>query len=245
MQEIGKEGQEKIRHSSVLVVGAGGLGSAVCPYLVAAGIGELFIIDADNVSIDNLQRQVLYRENQVGKSKAMEARKSLQDLNSEVKITAFDEYFSPENAAELVKKADIVIDACDNFKTRYLINDVCVGLDKPFVYGAISEFSGQLAVFNYRQGTTYRCLFPDEKEIIDSQKGVVGVFGVLPAIIGCLQVNEAIKLITQYGELLADKLFHLNLKNNQTNIVNIPSSSYCRQIALDNFQDRLSFSLGG
>ena len=222
LSEIGEEGQQKIRQSSVLVVGCGGLGSAVCTYLVAAGIGQLFIIDADTVAIHNLQRQVLYRENQVGKSKAMQAQKSLQELNSEVKITAFDDYFSAENAAELVKKADIVIDASDNFKTRYLINDVCVRLDKPFIYGAISEFCGQLAVFNYQRGSTYRCLFPDEAEMVASQKGVVGVFGVLPAIIGSLQANETIKLITHYGEPLINKLFTLNLKNNQTAIVEIP-----------------------
>jgi adenylyltransferase/sulfurtransferase len=223
LSEIGEEGQQKIRQSSVLVVGAGGLGSAVCPYLVAAGIGKLFIIDADTISMDNLQRQVLYRENQVRKSKAMEAKKSLQGLNSGVEITAIHDYFSPENAVELVKKADIVIDACDNFKTRYLINDVCVNLDKPFIYGAISEFCGQLAVFNYNKGSTYRCLFPDEKEMIASQKDVVGVLGVLPAIIGSLQANEAIKLITHYGDLLANKLFTINLKNNQINMIALPA----------------------
>ena len=221
LSEIGEAGQRKIRQSSVLVVGAGGLGSAVCPYLVAAGIGQLFIIDADTISIDNLQRQVLYRENQVGKSKAMEAKKSLQKLNLEVKITAFDEYFSPENAAELVKNVDIVIDACDNFKTRYLINDVCVNLDKPFIYGAISEFCGQVAVFNYQQGSTYRCLFPDEAEMIDSQRDTVGVLGVLPAIIGSLQANEAIKLITHYGEPLVNKLLTVDLRDNQMEIVRI------------------------
>jgi len=223
LSEIEEEGQQKIRQSSVLVVGAGGLGSAVCSYLVASGIGQLLIIDADTVSMDNLQRQVLYRENQVGKSKAMEAKNSLQRLNSEVEIIAFHDYFSPENAVELVKKADIVIDACDNFKTRYLINDVCVSLDKPFIYGAISEFCGQLAVFNYNKGSSYRCLFPDEVEMIASQKDVVGVLGVLPAIIGGLQANEAIKLITNYGDLLANKLFTINLKTNQTNIVEVPA----------------------
>jgi len=221
LSEIGEIGQRRIRQSSVLVVGAGGLGSVVCPYLVAAGIGKLMIIDADTVSLDNLQRQVLYREHQVGKSKAVEAKKSLQSLNSEVEIAAFYDYFSPENAEELVKNADIVIDACDNFKTRYLINDVCVRLGKPFVYGAISEFCGQLAVFNYKGGSTYRNLFPDEDEMIASQKEVVGVFGVLPAVIGSLQVNEALKLITNCGEPLANKLFMLNLKTNHTSIVDL------------------------
>ena len=234
--EIKEEGQEKIRQSSVLVVGAGGLGSSICPYLVAAVIGKLYIIDADTVSIHNLQRQVLYREDQVGKSKAQQAEKTLQKLNSDVEIISFNELFTDKNAIELVKNVDIVVDATDNFKTRYLINDVCVGLDKPFIYGAICEFHGQVAVFNYQKGSTYRCLFPDEQEMISSQKGVVGVFGVLPGIIGCLQVNEVIKLITQHGELLANKLFTIDLKNNQTNIVNISPSYYCRQVAMDNFK---------
>jgi len=225
LSEIGEDGQRKIRQSSVLVIGAGGLGSAVCTYLVAAGIGKLFIIDADTVSIDNLQRQVLYRENQVGKPKSITAQKSLQGLNSDVEIIAIQDYFSAKNAEELVKNIDIVIDACDNFKTRYLINDICVALDKPFIYGAISEFSGQLSVFNYQRGSTYRCLFPDEEEMIASQKTVVGVFGVLPSIIGSLQVNEAIKLITNCGRPLVNKLFTINLKNNQTNILEIAGRS--------------------
>ncbi|MDR0605939.1 MAG: HesA/MoeB/ThiF family protein [Bacteroidales bacterium] len=235
LSEIGEDGQRKIRKTSVLVVGAGGLGSAVCPYLVAAGIGKLTLMDADIVSIHNLQRQILYRETQTGKSKALEAKKSLQSLNSEVEINAVCEALSIENAVRFVKDTDIVVDATDNFKTRYLINDVCVGLNKPFIYGAICEFSGQLAVFNYEQQSTYRCLFPDEREMIASQKHVVGVFGILPGIIGCLQVNEVIKLITQCGDLLNDRLFCLNLQNNQTFTVNIPSSKDSRNTALENF----------
>jgi adenylyltransferase/sulfurtransferase len=239
LSEIGEEGQGKIKKTSVLVVGVGGLGSAICPYLVAAGIGKLTLVDADTVSVNNLQRQILYREMQVGKSKALEAQKSLQSLNSEVEIDAVCESFSVENAIHLVKDADIIVDATDNFKTRYLINDVCVGLNKPFVYGAICEYSGQLAVFNYKQKSTYRCLFPDEKEMIASQKHVVGVFGILPGIVGCLQVNEVIKLITQCGDLLNDRLFCLNLQNNQTFIVDIPSSEVSRNSALENFHKNI------
>ena len=236
LNEIKEDGQKKIRQSSVLVVGVGGLGSAICPYLVAAGIGKLYIIDADTVYIHNLQRQILYREHQLGVSKAKQAEETLKKLNSDVEIKSFNELFTEKNAVDLIKNVDIVVDATDNFKTRYLINDVCVGLDKPFVYGAICEFHGQVAVFNYQQGSTYRCLFPDEEQMILSQKGVVGVFGVLPGIIGCFQVNEVIKLITNYGELLTNKLFTLDLKNNQTNIVNIPTNVYSREIAMNNFK---------
>ncbi|MCL2131259.1 MAG: HesA/MoeB/ThiF family protein [Lentimicrobiaceae bacterium] len=219
---FGEEGQRKMAQASVLLVGVGGLGSAVSTYLTAAGIGKLRLVDSDTVSLHNLQRQVLYRENQVGNSKAAEAAKQLRLLNSTVEIEAVDAYFCDDNAVSLVKDVDIVVDATDNFKSRYLINDVCIGLDKVFVYGAISEFSGQLAVFNYKKGATYRCLFPDEQKLIHSQKQVVGVLGVLPAVIGSLQANEVIKLITHCGEILADKLFCINLQNNQTHTVSIP-----------------------
>ena len=223
LPEIGTDGQQKIGQASVLVVGVGGLGNTICTYLVAAGIGKLTMIDADTVAAHNLQRQVLYRESQIGKSKALEAKKSLQDLNSHVEIIAYDQYFNEENAADIVKDADIVIDATDNYRTRYLINDVCVKLEKPFIYGAIADYCGQLALFNYKQGATYRCLYPDEKEMIASQKKIVGVLGILPGIIGCMQVNEAFKLITGYGEPLNSKLFHLDLQTNQTFIIDIPA----------------------
>jgi len=219
---FGEEGQKEMARASVLVVGVGGLGSVVCTYLTAAGIGKLRIIDPDTVSLHNLQRQVLYRENQIGKSKVLEAAKQLRLLNSTVEIEAINDYFCETNAVDLIKDVDIVVDATDNFKSRYLINDVCVELDKPFVYGAISEFTGQLAVFNYQKGATYRCLFPDEQAVVRSQKQSVGVMGVLPAVVGSLQANEVIKLITQCGEILANKLFCIDLQNNKTYTVSIP-----------------------
>ena len=222
LPEIGETGQQKIGQTSVLVVGVGGLGSVVCSYLVAAGIGKLILIDADTVSVDNLQRQILYREPQVGLSKALEAKKSLENLNSQVEIMAYHEYFDEKNALTIAKDVDIVIDATDNYKTRYLINDICVALDKPFIYGAIAEYCGQLAVFNYKQGATYRCLYPDEQEMIASQKQIVGVMGVIPGIIGCMQANEAFKLITGYGNLLNDILFQIDIRTNQTFTLKIP-----------------------
>jgi adenylyltransferase/sulfurtransferase len=239
LPEIGIIGQQKLGEISVLVVGAGGLGSAVCPYLVAAGIGSINIVDADAISVNNLQRQVLYREKQVGMSKALEAQRSLRILNSEVRVKAFPETFCVENAFERVKDVDIVVDATDNFKTRYIINDVCVGMNKPFVYGAISEFSGQVAVFNYKQQSTYRCLFPAEEELVASQKDVVGVFGVLPGVIGCLQANEVIKWATQCGTLLNDKLFCLNLLNNQSLCLDIRPSDSARNKAMENFEKNI------
>ena len=235
LNDFGEEGQRKLADSSVLVVGVGGLGSVVCTYLTAAGIGKLRMIDSDIVSLHNLQRQVLYRENQVNKSKVLEAEKQLHLLNSTVKIEAINDYFCEKNAVDLIKDVDIVVDATDNFKSRYLINDVCVGLNKPFVYGAISEFTGQLAVFNYQKGATYRCLFPDEQEVMRFQKPSVGVLGVLPAAIGSLQANEAIKLITHCGQVLADKFFYINLQDNQTYTLSISPSKQNRAIAEQNF----------
>ena len=228
---FGEEGQKKMADSSVLVVGVGGLGSVVCTYLTATGIGRLRMVDADVVSLHNLQRQVLYRENQVNKSKVSEAAKQLHLLNSTVKIEAVNDYFCEKNAISLIEDIDIVVDATDNFQSRYLINDVCVKLDKPFVYGAIGEYSGQLAVFNYQRGATYRCLFPDEQAVLRSQKQSVGVLGVLPAVIGSLQANEVIKLITQCGEILANKLFCIDLQNNKTQTIAIPPVLENRKIA--------------
>jgi adenylyltransferase/sulfurtransferase len=235
LPDFGEEGQKKIAGASVLVVGVGGLGSAICTYLTAAGIGKLKMIDADVVALHNLQRQVLYRENQIGKSKVLKATEQLRLLNSTVEIEAVDAVFGENNAVNLVKEVDIVIDATDNFKSRYLINDVCVGLDKPFVYGAICEYRGQLAVFNYQKGATYRCLFPDEQEVVNSQKQVVGGLGVLPAVIGSLQANEVIKLITQCGTVLADKLFCINLQHNQMQTVSISPSLQNRKISQENY----------
>jgi len=233
---FGEEGQRKMAQSSAVVIGVGGLGSVTCTYLTAAGIGKLRMLDSDVVSLHNLQRQVLYRENQVNKPKVLEAANQLRLLNSTVEIEAISDYFCAENAVDLIKDIDIVVDATDNFQSRYLINDVCVGLDKPFVYGAINEYTGQLAVFNYQKGATYRCLFPDEQAVIRSQKQAVGVLGVLPAVIGSLQANEVIKLITHCGEILANKLFCIDLQHNQTQTITIYPDPESRKLAEKKYQ---------
>jgi adenylyltransferase/sulfurtransferase len=232
---IAEDGQRKIRQAAVLVIGVGGLGSAICPYLVGAGIGKLAIIDADTVALHNLQRQILYREPQIGQSKALLAQQSLQSLNSEVEITAFAELFCRQNAEKFILEADVVVDATDNFQTRYLINDACVALDKPFVYGAIYQLAGQVAVFNHRRGATYRCLFPDEEALTLRPKQEIGVLGILPGMIGCLQVNEVLKLICGYGTLLSDQLLSLNLEDCSTRIFHIPPSEEQRQKAMQSF----------
>ncbi|NRA48066.1 MAG: HesA/MoeB/ThiF family protein, partial [Phaeodactylibacter sp.] len=210
---FGPEGQKRLKRSQVLVIGAGGLGSPVLLYLAAAGIGQLTIVDFDEVDISNLQRQVLYTEADLGKPKATAAAKRLKALNPQIKIEAVIAPFSSENARELIRSADLVIDGTDNFPTRYLSNDACVLEGKPLVYGSIYRFEGQVSVFNLERkngerGPNYRHLFPTPPppELVPNcAEG--GVLGVLPGIIGSMQANEAIKVLAEVGAPLDGKLF--------------------------------------
>ncbi|QLE00774.1 molybdopterin-synthase adenylyltransferase MoeB [Galbibacter sp. BG1] len=207
LKSFGTEAQQKLKNAKVLVVGAGGLGVPILQYLNAMGIGTLGIVENDTVDISNLQRQVMYAEGDVGKSKLDVISEKLQQQNSETKITGFATFLNRENALEIIKKYDIVIDATDNFPARYLINDACVILNKPFVYGALHEFEGQVSVFNYKNGPTYRCLFPTmpgSDEMPNCNEN--GVLGVVPGIIGNLQALEAVKVITGIGKPLAGRL---------------------------------------
>ena len=196
LSEIRQEGQDKLNNSKVLVIGAGGLGCPVLQYLVAAGIGTVGIVDFDKVDISNLQRQVLFGTSSVGINKAIAAKKRLEDLNETINIYAIPEQLTTKNALQIFLDYDIIVDGTDNFSTRYLINDAALQLNKPVVYGAIYKFEGQVSVFNYNNGPSYRCLFPKPP-----QKGSiancseVGVLGVLPGIIGTMMANEVIKLI--------------------------------------------------
>ncbi len=212
LPEVGVEGQLKLKSASVLVIGAGGLGCPVLLYLTAAGVGTIGIVDPDVVDITNLQRQVLYTTNELDKSKAKAAVAHLQKLNPE---TTFDTYafaFDVDNARSIAGEYDIIVDCTDNFRTRYLINDVCVTLGKPFVYGAIHRFEGQVAVLNHQNGPTYRCLFPEfPNEIEIPNCNDTGVLGVLPGVIGTYQATEVLKLITGLGEPLNEHLLMIDL----------------------------------
>lgn len=219
LPELGEKGQEKLKEAKVLIVGVGGLGSPISLYLAGAGIGNIGLVDDDVVSESNLQRQVLYTECETGLPKVVQARKRLNELNSEIKIEAYYTRLTEKNADEIISKYDIVVDGCDNFKTRYLINDTCVKLGKVYVYGAIRAFDGQVSVFNYRGGKNYRDLFPDEEEMLSMPAPPKGVLGVTPGLIGCVQANEVIKIICGYGEILSDKLWYINLKTLQTNTI--------------------------
>lgn len=214
---FGQVGQIKLKQAKVLVVGLGGLGSVASLYLVAAGVGCVGIMDKDNVALHNLQRQVLYREDEQGKSKLLLAEQSLKRLNSKVKINTYECFLDKSNAENIIKLYDIVLDCTDNYAARYLINDTCVYLGKPFIYGTIGDTKGQLAVFNYKENpATYRDLYP--KEEILTQQGNInkGVLGVLPSVIASLQVNETIKMITNIGQVMKDTLFMIDLLTLET-----------------------------
>lgn len=194
--QVGLSGQEKLKDSSVLIVGMGGLGSPISLYLAAAGVGTLGLVDYDVVEDSNLQRQVIHSTNKIGISKVTSAQQYLQELNPFVKIEIFNEMVSAENIERIAKNYQIIVDGSDNFSTRYLLNDYCVFQKKPYVYGSIFRFEGQVSVFDAQHGPCYRCIFPTPPPV-----GVVpgcsegGVFGVLPGTVGTFQATEVIKLI--------------------------------------------------
>lgn len=225
--EFGVEGQKKLKAAKVLVVGAGGLGSPVLLYLAAAGVGTLGIIDFDLVDDSNLQRQVLYTVNDVGLSKAATAKKKLEALNPFIKINVYQEAYTTENALRIIEDYDIVADGTDNFPTRYLTNDACVLANKINVYASIFRFEGQVSVFNYldkngERGPNYRDLFPSPPppgQVPNCAEG--GVLGVLPGIIGSMQANEVIKIITGIGEPLSGRLFLFDAASFTTRILKV------------------------
>lgn len=204
---FGLEAQEKLKSFSVLVVGAGGLGCPALMYLAAAGIGRIGIVDNDVVSESNLHRQVLFGISDIGKSKAETAAKRLQANNPHVIIKAIPELLSKENALTIIKEYDLVMDGSDNFATRYLVNDACIILNKPFVSGSIFTYEGQISVFNYKNGPTYRCLFPEPPSANEMPNcAEIGVLGVLPGVVGTIMATEAIKVTAGIGEPLSGKL---------------------------------------
>lgn len=207
LPEVGLEGQERLKQARVLVIGAGGLGSPASLYLAAAGVGTLGIADFDVVEFSNLQRQIIHGTGDVGRSKLDSASDRLKDMNPDVKIERHESRLSSENALEIIDPYDIVLDGTDNFPTRYLVNDACVLLGKPNVYGSIFRFEGQASVFYPARGPCYRCLFrePPPPGLVPSC-AEAGVLGVLPGIIGAIQANEAIKLIIEQGEPLIGRL---------------------------------------
>ncbi|MGF7231993.1 ThiF family adenylyltransferase [Arachidicoccus sp.] len=212
LEELGEDGQKKLSAAKVLVVGAGGLGCPTLQYLAAAGIGVIGIIDNDIVSLSNLHRQILFGINDLGEHKVVAAKRSLMRLNPEIIYPLFKERLSKDNALEIIEYYDIVIDCTDNLASKYLINDACVLLKKPFVYAGISRYEGQVALFNIAwNAANYRDLFPQlpREEQLDCR--FQGVLGVLPGIIGCMQAAEAIKWITSIGSITSNAILSYNM----------------------------------
>ncbi len=207
MPEVGMAGQKKLKAASVLAVGAGGLGSPLAMYLAAAGVGRIGVVDFDVVDESNLQRQIIHGQSWLGKPKRESARTRLLDINPYIQVDTYGDPLTSANALDVMRDYDVIIDGTDNFQTRYLVNDACVLLDKPNVYGSIFRFEGQASVFYAREGPCYRCLYPEPPPpglVPSCAEG--GVLGVLPGVIGTIQATEAIKLIIGQGEPLIGRL---------------------------------------
>lgn len=248
---FGMEAQLKLRHSSVLVVGAGGLGAPLLSYLTAAGVGRIGIVDHDRVSLSNLQRQVLFSGADIGKLKAEAARERLTALNPHVQIDIFPYALSRANALETILNFDLVADGSDNFPTRYLVNDACVLLDKPLIYGAIFRYEGQVSVFNCldasgKRGPNYRNFYP-----VPPQAGSVpscaegGVLGVLPGIIGSMQANEAIKVLTGTGTPLSGKLWLFDASTGQSRLIRLPEQPPYPVLQLEDYEAACGYTHPG
>ena len=240
--EFNVEGQKKLKAAKVLVIGSGGLGSPLLLYLAAAGVGHLGIVDFDVVDESNLQRQVLFTIDDVGKSKAETAKTRLEKLNPYIKITVHNTAFTKDNALDIIKDYDVVADGTDNFPTRYLVNDACVLTNKVNVYGSIFRFEGQVSVFNYPQedgtrGPNYRDLFPEPPPpglVPNCAEG--GVLGVLPGIIGSLQASEVIKVITGVGETLSGRLFLFDAATFTTRTLKVAKNPNTKITELINYE---------
>lgn len=219
LPEIGTEGQQRLHNARVLIVGVGGLGSPIALYLTGAGVGTIGLIDADTVSISNLQRQVLYTEKEVGQSKVVCAERRLKALNSEVNFETFQCMLTKENAEEIIGKYDIVADGTDNFATRFIISDTCERMGKPYVYGAIRALEGQVSVL-CKGKATYRTLI-NEKEMAEMPNPDKSVVGTTPAVIGSMEANQVVQLICGYGSPLIDRLYTIDLRTLDSFIIDL------------------------
>ena len=228
LPEVGEAGQAKLLDAKVLMVGAGGLGSPSAYYLAAAGVGTLGIVDHDVVDLSNLQRQILHSNDRIGEPKTESARQTLQGLNPDVRVVPYAERLGSDNVMEVIADYDIVVDGCDNFPTRYLVNDACVMTGKPNVHGSIFQFEGQVSVFHPGNGPCYRCLYPEPPPPgMAPSCAEAGVLGVLPGLIGTIQAVETIKLILGKGDSLAGRLLHFNTLTMEVNTLRLRQDPEC------------------
>lgn len=244
LDNFGLQSQLKLKKAKVLVVGAGGLGCPALLYLAAAGIGTLGIIDGDNIDSSNLQRQILYQYHDIGKNKAKTACEKLCLLNPHIKLRSYETFMTQDNALEIINNYDLVLDGSDNFATKHLINDACVIKNKPLIFGAVHKFEGQLSVFNYNNGPTYRCLFPEgENSEAELNCTATGVLGVLPGIIGNLQAIECIKVVTEIGNILSGRVLLYNGLEQSFSQISLTRSSKANVKKLMNYHTPTCSSL--
>ena len=228
LPEFGEEAQEKLLNSSILLIGAGGLGSPLALYLAAAGIGRIGIMDFDVVDMSNLQRQVIHRMQDIGTSKARSAERGIKDINPDVEVEVYEEGINSGNAMEIIGKYDIVVDGTDNFPTRYLVNDACVMLGKVNIYGSIYRFEGQATVFDAKNGPCYRCLYPEPPDpgmVPSCAEG--GVLGILPGYIAMIQATETIKMLTGIGKPLVGRFIRYDALNAETRELKLRKDPEC------------------
>ncbi len=222
LPQVGIEGQKKLKHASVLIIGAGGLGAPAALYLAGAGVGRIGIMDADAVSCSNLQRQIIHSMDREQQNKALSAKETMEKLNDMIQVTAYPEFLTPENAEEIISDYDFVLDAVDNFETKFLINDVCVLLEKPFCHGGILRFEGQVMTYVPGEGPCYRCVFeeiPSPGQVQNCSEA--GVIGAIAGIIGSIQALEAIKYLLGIGELLTGKIYVMDGLKMKSRIISI------------------------
>lgn len=221
LDEIGEEGQTKIKNAKVLVVGAGGLGCPVMQYLAATGIGSIGVADNDVVDVSNLQRQVFYSFDDIGKMKAIVAGARIKRINSLVDVRIITNRLSWKNALDILAGFDLVADCTDNLESRLLINDACILQGIPMIHAAVHKYQGQVAVFNYLGGPSYRCLFPDLEHDLPGSANILGIYSIIPGMIGLHQVNEILKVITGMGTTLSGQLLVYNAMDNKFFLMDI------------------------
>ncbi|MCD7854939.1 MAG: HesA/MoeB/ThiF family protein [Clostridiales bacterium] len=222
LKEVGAEGQKKLLNSKVLIIGAGGLGSSAALYLAAAGIGTLGIADGDEVDLSNLQRQIIHTTADLGRAKVLSAKEKTEAINPDVRVITHKTFVTAENIADLIKDYDFIIDATDNFSSKFLINDACVMGKKPFSHAGIMKFQGQLMTYVPGQGPCYRCVFRNPPPKCTMQTCQMGVIGALPGVIGSLQAMEAVKYILGIGELLTSRLLTYDALKAEFRTVKLP-----------------------
>ena len=228
LQEVGVKGQKKLLNASVLIIGAGGLGAPAALYLAAAGVGTIGIVDADEVDLSNLQRQVIHTTNDVGKAKVKSAAETMEAINPDVTVKTYRTFVDSTNIMDLIKDYDFIIDGTDNFPAKFLINDACVMAGKPFSHAGISRFKGQLMTYVPGEGPCYRCVFknPPPKDAVPTCKQA-GVIGAMGGVIGSLQAMEAIKYIIGKGELLTGKLLTYDALKMEFHTIKLPKDHHC------------------